>query len=68
MKLLAVVFTSIGLLATLPGFVMDVAPILALGGKIAAEIALLGLIIIGVAWATENLGPAIGMGAEDAQP
>lgn len=67
MKLLAVVFTSIGLLATLPGFVMDVAPILALGGKIAAEIALLGLIIIGVAWAAENPGPVLDINAEDAQ-
>lgn len=68
MKLLAVAFASIGLLAGLLGFAMNVAPILALCGKAAAEIALVGLIIIGVAWALEEWGPALGINAEDAKP
>lgn len=65
MKLLAVAFASIGLLATLLGFVMNVAPILALCGKAAAEISLVGLIIIGVAWALEQFGPVHGLVAKD---
>lgn len=48
MKPLAAVFAAITLLAVLLGFVIDVIPILALCGKIAAGVALVGFAITAV--------------------
>ena len=54
MKPLAVVFAAITLLAVLLGFAIDVIPILAVCGKIAAAVALFGFAITAVAAVNEN--------------
>ncbi len=53
MKLLAAVFAAILLFAMLPGFVLDVMPLLALLGKLAAAVALAGLTVSLIAHSTE---------------
>ena len=54
MKLLAVVFGGIALLAALLGFGANVIPILSLSGKVVALMALAGLAITAGTYATET--------------
>jgi len=68
MKLLAAVFASIALLAALLGFGLNVMPILALLGKVAASIALAGFTITAVAYMTEELIPLLNFEADDIHP
>lgn len=68
MKVLATVFASIALLAALVGFGMDVLPIVAQLGKIAAAIAMGGVAITAVAYVMEELIPAVTFEAADIHP
>ncbi len=56
MKLLAAVFAAILFFAMLPGFVLNVMPLLALFGKRAAAVALAGLTVSLIADAAEIAG------------
>ena len=56
MKLLAAVFAAILLLAMLPGFVLDVMPLLVVLGKLSAAVALAGLAVSLIANAGEFAG------------
>jgi hypothetical protein len=53
MKLLAAVFAAILVFAMLPGFVLDVMPLLAMLGKMSAAVALAGLTVCLIADAGE---------------
>lgn len=68
MKVLATVFASISLLAALVGFGMDVLPIIAQLGKIAAAIAMGGVVITAVAYVMEELIPSVTFEAADIHP
>lgn len=68
MKTLAAVFASIVLFACLLGFGLDVLPILALLGKVAAAIALAGFAVTAVVYTTEELLPMLNFEADDIQP
>ena len=68
MKPLAAVFATIALLAALLGFGLDVLPILALLGKVAAAIALAGFTISAIAYTTEELIPLLNFEADDIHP
>jgi hypothetical protein len=57
MKLLAAVFAGIVIFAILPGFAMNVMPILSLCGKVATFVALAGFAITAVAGAAEQASP-----------
>ena len=68
MKVLAAVFASIAFLAALVGFGMNVLPIVAQLGKIAAAIAMGGVAITAVAYVLEELIPAVAFEAADIHP
>ena len=68
MKPLAAVFAAISLLAAILGFGMNVLPILALLGKMAAAIALAGFAITAVAYVMEELIPHVDFEADDIHP
>ena len=56
MKLLAAVFAAILFFAMLPGFVLNVMPLLALFGKLAAAVAFAGVAVSLIADAAEIAG------------
>ena len=68
MKIFAVVFAGIALLATLPGFWLNVLPILAQLGKIAVAIAAAGFAISFVAYVVDELIPGVTFDAADIHP
>ena len=68
MKVLAAVFASIALLAALVGFGMNVLPILAQLGRIAAAIAMAGFAITAVTYVMEELIPVVAFEAADIHP
>ena len=68
MKPLAAVFAAISLLAAILGFGMNVLPILAFLGKMAAAIALAGFAITTVAYVMEELIPLVDFEADDIHP
>jgi hypothetical protein len=68
MKILAAIFAAIALLSALLGFGMDVLPILALLGKTAAVIALVGCAITVLAYITGELTLLVNFDADDIHP
>lgn len=68
MKIFAIVFASIALLATLPGFWLSVLPIIAQLGKIAVAIAATGFAISAVAYLMDDLIPGVAFDAADIHP
>jgi len=68
MKVLAAVFAGIAVLAALLGFGMNVLPILAQLGKIAAAIAMAGFAITAVTYVLEELIPVVAFEAADIHP
>ena len=68
MKLLAAIFAFIALSAAVLGFAMDVMPVLALLGKLAALIALAGFTIVAVACVSEKFDALYRFDADDIHP
>jgi hypothetical protein len=68
MRRLAILLAAITILAALLGFTMSEMPILSLFGKVAAEIALIGLAMTGVGYAIEASNPPIDIEAVDVHP
>lgn len=68
MKFLAAIFAVIALSAALLGFAMDVIPILAFLGKLAALIAMAGFTITAVACVTEKFDALYHFDADDIHP
>jgi hypothetical protein len=68
MKILAAIFAAIALPSALLGFGMDVLPILALLGKTAAVIALVGFAITVLAYMTGELTLLVNFDADDIHP
>ena len=68
MKVFAVIFAAIALLATLPGFWLSVLPIIAQLGKIAVAIAATGFAISAVAYVMDDLIPVVEFDAADIHP
>lgn len=65
MKPLAAVFATVTVLAALLGFGLNVLPILALLGRVAAAIALAGFTVTVVAYLMEEIIPPAGIEADD---
>lgn len=68
MKIFAAVFAGIALLATLPGFWLDVLPIIAQLGKIAVATAATGFAICAAAYVLDDLIPKVAFDAADIHP
>ena len=68
MKIFAAVFAGIALLATLPGFWLNVLPVLAQLGKIAVVIAVAGFVISAIAYVVDEVLPRITFDADDIHP
>ncbi len=68
MKILAAVFAVITLLAALLGFTTHAIPIYSILGKMAAGIALMGLVITVIAYLTDDVLPHANFSVDDIHP
>lgn len=68
MKIIAAVFAGIALLFALPGFGMQVLPVISQLGKIAVALALTGFLITAVAYLLDELIPSVTFEAADINP
>ena len=68
MKIIAAIFAFIALLSTLPGFGMEVLPIISQLGKIAVALAMAGFLITAVAYLLDELIPSVTFEADDINP
>lgn len=68
MKILAAVFAVITFLAALVGFTTHAIPIYSVLGKMAAGIALMGLIITVIAYLTDDVLPQANFSVDDIHP
>lgn len=68
MKLLAILFAVIALIALLFGFTTNVIPLFSVLGKAAALIALAGFTVTAIAYMTDEWMPSVAFDVEDIHP